>query len=124
MSTPHRLGRLGERLAARHLERAGLRVIARNWRPDGRLGVRGEIDLVCREGGTLVVCEVKTRRGRGAGHPLEAIHPRKTAQLRRLAGAYLAGCAVAVDAVRVDAVAVWWPEANAPATVEHARGVG
>ncbi len=124
MTTRQRLGRLGERLAARHLERSGLVVLDRNWRPEPGLGLRGELDLVCREGATLVVCEVKARRGRGAGHPLEALHARKAAQLRRLALAYLTSRGIPAGAVRVDAVAVWWPDAGASATVEHARGVG
>ena len=51
------LGDYGERLAARHLGAAGLEVLARNWRCE-----LGEIDLVLREGTTLVVCEVEQPR--------------------------------------------------------------
>ena len=50
------LGRYGENLAARHLSDAGLRVLERNWRCR-----EGEIDIVARDGRTLVFCEVKTR---------------------------------------------------------------
>ncbi len=53
----HSLGRLGERLAAEHLERLGYRVVARNYRTRF-----GELDLVVTDEEVLVFCEVKTRR--------------------------------------------------------------
>jgi putative endonuclease len=49
-------GRLWESRAATHLERHGLTVVARGYRC--RLG---EIDLVCRDDGTLVIVEVRAR---------------------------------------------------------------
>ena len=58
------LGRRGETLAARHLTSLGMRVLARNWRCPG-----GELDLVLRQGSTLIACEVKTRSGTGFGDP-------------------------------------------------------
>ena len=50
------LGRKGERAAERLLRRAGLTILARNWRAAG-----GELDLAALEGDTLVFVEVKTR---------------------------------------------------------------
>jgi putative endonuclease len=47
-----RLGKLGERAAARHLERAGYRIVERNYRTR-----EGEIDLIARNGVTLVFCD-------------------------------------------------------------------
>jgi putative endonuclease len=85
------LGRLGERLAAEHLERLGYAIVARNHRTR-----YGEIDVVACDGSTLVFCEVKTRRGRG--DPWDALHPAKQAQVRRMARAYLAD---AIDRPRV-----------------------
>src|SRR5690606_4685295 len=73
MDAPHlRLGRLGEAIAVRHLEGAGLEVVARNWRCSDP-SLRGEIDLVARDGRVLVVCEVKTRRRAAPGEPLVAV---------------------------------------------------
>ena len=66
------LGAYGEELAARHLRERGLVVLDRNWRCP-----LGEIDLVLRDGDTLVVCEVKTRSGVGYGTPHEAVTPAK-----------------------------------------------
>jgi hypothetical protein len=55
-------GREAEERAARHLERCGQRVVERNFRVRG-----GEIDLICRDGKTLVFVEVRLR-GRGEHH--------------------------------------------------------
>jgi putative endonuclease len=79
------LGRLGEEAALRRYLRAGYRPVARNWRC--RIG---EIDLILERGGTLVVCEVKARRGPGLGAPFEAVHRRKQQKLRLLAESFLA----------------------------------
>lgn len=51
-------GRRSERLAARHLRRVGLDIVARNVR-----GGRDEIDLVARDGGVVAVVEVRRRQG-------------------------------------------------------------
>lgn len=120
MTTRARLGRIGEQLAVRHLERAGYVVVARNWRcaqPD----VRGELDVLARDGDTLVVCEVKTRRNADTGGPLAAVTPAKLAQLRRLAAAYLAEVGPAVAQIRFDIVGVSW-ERGRP-VLDHLRGV-
>jgi putative endonuclease len=76
------LGRLGERLAAEHLERLGYTIVARNHRTR-----HGEIDLIATRDGALVFVEVKARRGRG--QPWDALHDAKRAQVRRMARAYL-----------------------------------
>jgi putative endonuclease len=98
-----RVGAAGERLAARWYESNGFEVVARNWRC-----AAGEIDLVCRRGPLLVVCEVKTRRSDRFGTPAEAVTPSKQRRLRRLAGAYLAqmGGRRGVNEVRIDVAAV------------------
>lgn len=124
MTTRARLGRLGEEAAARHLESRGLQVVARNWRPR-TAGLYGELDLVAVECAVVVVCEVKTRRGTGAGHPLEAITAVKVARLRRLAGAFLAEAdRLAGRQVRVDAIAVCWPEPGGDPEIDHVEAIG
>ncbi len=78
------LGLSGEAAAATWYLESGYEVLQRNWRC--RLG---EIDLVCRRGRVLVVCEVKTRTSDRLGSPLEAVTATKQRRLRRLAAAYL-----------------------------------
>ncbi len=56
----------------------------RNWRSRS-----GEIDLVVRQGRTLVFSEVKTRSGRAFGEPFEAVTAAKQSRLRRLAAEWL-----------------------------------
>ena len=102
-------GELGEELAAVHLERThGLTIIARNWRfSAGEL--RGELDVLAHDqaGGLLVVCEVKARRdAQRFGGALSAISPRKRAQVRRLAAAYLRETTVTARQVRLDVIAI------------------
>jgi putative endonuclease len=111
------VGRYGEDVAARHLAAAGMQVLARNWRCD-----LGEIDLVAQDGPTLVVCEVKTRRGLDYGTPLEAVTARKMSRLRRLAARWLAESGQRPPQVRIDVVSVLMRERGA-AVVEHLRGV-
>jgi putative endonuclease len=77
------LGRWGEELAAQHLMAKGYQMVARNWRC-----VTGELDLVVREGGSLVFVEVRARRGRALGTPEESITLAKQARLIDLAAAY------------------------------------
>jgi putative endonuclease len=79
-----RLGRWGENVATIHLEATGYVILTRNWR-----GVGGEIDLVARDGETVVFVEVKTRRGRDFGAPEEALTPRKAEKLVSLGQQYM-----------------------------------
>lgn len=117
-----RTGSIGEQLAVRHLEHAGMVILDRNWRCASG-DVRGEIDIVARDGSTLVICEVKARRGGAAGTPLEAITPRKVAQLRRLAAMWLAQSGLGARHVRLDAVGIAWPAAGGDADIVHVRGI-
>lgn len=113
----HALGRYGEQVAATHLESLGMTVIERNW-----TSRYGEIDIVARDGTTLVVCEVKTRTGRAYGTPLEAVTSHKAARLRRLAAHWLQVHDLEPPALRIDVVAVTVPRRGA-AQVERISGV-
>jgi putative endonuclease len=76
---PRRPGRAARR---EHLERLGYEVVARNHRTR-----YGEIDLVVADARSLVIVEVKSRRGRG--NPWDALDERKRRQVRRMGIAYL-----------------------------------
>lgn len=118
-----RLGRRGEDVAAAYLTALGWRILARNWCPADRT-VRGEIDLVAADRSQLVVCEVKTRSGAGAGVPVAAVTPRKLAQLRRLAVAWLAEHPGVHPTVRFDVIGLLWPPSATAPTIDHRRAVG
>ncbi len=108
------LGNAGERLAARHLRRLGMRILHRQYRTP-----MGEIDLIAQDGQTLVFVEVKTRRGISAGLPAEAVDRRKQAQLTRLALVFLKKHRLLDRPARFDVVAIVWPEAGGRPQVTH-----
>jgi putative endonuclease len=113
--TLNELGGHGERIAVAYLTDRGLRVLDRNWRCR-----EGELDIVAREGNALVFCEVKTRRGTGYGHPIEAVTPTKQRRLRLLAQRWLAAHDEHAPDLRFDVVWVLMrPER--PALVTHLR---
>lgn len=110
-----------------------MEVLHRNWRCQVD-DLRGEIDLVARDGDEIVFCEVKTRRVATPAGPLESVTPAKLARLRRLAGAWVAEQAAAglddrgrrasrAARVRIDAVGVHWPQGGGRAVITHLRGV-
>ena len=91
---PHfELGRLGEALAIEHLERAGYRIVAANFRlPIGRntrdVMVNAEIDVVAYDGPTLCFIEVKTRASDDFAPPQVNVDLRKRRQIARAARGY------------------------------------
>ena len=105
-------GAWGEELALRYLERRGYRLVERNYRTR-----YGELDLVLREGDTLVFVEVKLRRTTGFGDPLEAVTPHKQAKIRSLAEHYLLNREPPFDTVRFDVVGILL--GKGPPRVQH-----
>ena len=78
-------GRQAEDLAARFLEKKKLRIIARNYRCRG-----GEIDLVCRDGATLVFVEVRLRSDPRFGGAAASVTVAKQGRIALAAQHYLA----------------------------------
>lgn len=111
-----RLGTYGEQLAAQHLVQAGMVLLDRNWRGSG-----GELDLVLRDGRTLVICEVKTRSSTAFGSPLEGVTPAKAARLRRLAGQWMTAHGLRVPDVRIDLVGILRTAGSLE--IEHVKAV-
>jgi len=97
------IGRRGEDLAHRFLERMGYRVVARNYRAPGRAG---EIDLIAWDGETLVMVEVKTLTTTEYSSPERAIDPHKLRSLFDTAASYRRRAGLGWDRVRFDTVSV------------------
>ena len=96
------IGDLAEGLAARFLEQQGLKVLTRNFRCRG-----GEIDLICRNGRTLVFVEVRLRRNSAFGGAAESITNSKQRRIILAAQHYLAAnvkteCACRFDCILLD----------------------
>jgi putative endonuclease len=96
-------GEIGEALAADYLSRSGYRIVARNYRCRF-----GEIDIVAREGDTLVFVEVKSRRSGAYGDPLLAVGHSKQKKISRIALHYLSEKGLGQCPARFDVVAVQW----------------
>lgn len=79
-----RAGQEAEHLACQHLQAAGLKLVERNFHT--RLG---EIDLIMRQGDTLVFIEVRSRRSSRYGGAAASVDARKQLRLRRTAEQYL-----------------------------------
>ncbi|QSB06216.1 YraN family protein [Natronoglycomyces albus] len=95
--SPFELGVIGERFAADHLRRDGIRILECNWRE-----AAGEIDLIARHRDTIVFCEVKTRRSLKYGPPSAAIDAAKASQLVALAQLWLKDRATFDQPWRID----------------------
>jgi len=96
------LGDRGENMAAKYLRNHGFKIIARNFKC-----MMGEIDIVAREGKTLVFVEVKTRTADDPT-PEEQVNATKQHQITKVAKFYLSRYGVQ-PAARFDVVAVVWP---------------
>jgi len=79
------VGSRGEELAAAFLQRIGFSIVERNFRCKG-----GEIDIVAKDGNTLVFIEVKSRKTVSYGVPQLAVTPFKQRQISKAALTWLA----------------------------------
>lgn len=95
------VGAAGEAAAVAHLESLGWRILATDWRC--RLG---QADVIAADGDTVVLVEVKARRGTAFGLPQEAVDARKQRRLRTLLEAYLASTGRRAASCRIDVVAL------------------
>lgn len=73
-------GKTGEDLACAELERRGYAIVARRYRERG-----GELDIIARDGPTLVFVEVKARDGRAFGDAGEAVTALKRRRIAQIA---------------------------------------
>jgi len=118
------LGREGERIVARELERGGWQIVARNARVKG---IRGELDVIALDGRTLVVVEVKTGRACARSGPvsmLEMVGPKKQRKLRALASAWLRAHRTELpplQGIRIDVVGLRLDHANRVASWDHIK---
>ena len=114
------IGSLGEQLAVEHLQSAGLRVLARNWRCR-----YGELDVIAADDAAriLIFVEVKTRTSDQFGGVAQAVTPEKVRRLRRLAGLWLAAQDEHWAAVRIDVIGVRIGRQRTP-EISHLQGVG
>lgn len=91
-------GAAAEDLALLYLQKNGLQMVTRNWRCRG-----GELDLVMRDGETLVIAEVRKRSSNAFGGAAASIDARKRERIIQSAQRFLMEHAKFSDApVRFD----------------------
>jgi putative endonuclease len=117
-----RIGRAAEDLVADRLTRTGWEIVERNARTRF-----GELDIVARDGRTLVFVEVKAGRAGsvyGPERPVLSVDRRKQQRVRRLATAWMGERRDApyYAEIRFDAVGVTFDCADRAVDVEHIRG--
>lgn len=95
------LGKLGEDVACRELERRGYAIVARRYRTRF-----GEIDIVGERNRTVIFVEVKARRSSRYGDAAEAVGPRKQRRVAAMALDYLARTRQLQAPCRFDVVAI------------------
>ncbi|MFA6172425.1 MAG: YraN family protein [Kiritimatiellales bacterium] len=96
-----RTGRRGEKQAEQFLKKNGLEIIARNVRAGC-----DELDLIARQGDTLVFVEVKTRTNEDFGRPIAAVNHAKRRKLSRAAISFLKKHKLHPPHIRFDVVEV------------------
>jgi putative endonuclease len=111
-------GTAAELAAERYLKGRGLRPLARDVRLKN-----GQVDLMMLDGKTVVVVEVKARRGHAYGLPQEAVDRRKMERLRRLAQIFHALNPELGPDLRIDVVAVDLDASGRPRRCHHIAGV-
>jgi putative endonuclease len=110
------VGRRGEEAARAFLSRRGIRILTENF-----VCAAGEIDLIGRDGGTLVFIEVKTRTSDAFGPPHLAVHRRKQRQIIRAAQWYLAEQGTPEVSCRFDVLALAFPKEGGAPRVDWVR---
>ena len=94
-------GKIGEDLACAELERRGYAILARRYRRRG-----GELDIVARDGATIVFVEVKSREARDYGDAAEAVTAVKRRRMMQLAVDYVSRSGLHNCPCRFDVVSV------------------
>ncbi|MCK5271844.1 MAG: YraN family protein [Sedimentisphaerales bacterium] len=103
------LGRRGEKLARKFLQKQGYRLLQSNYNTVG-----GEIDLVMRDDNTIVFVEVKTRRSEKFATAESAVNYRKQKHLISAARKFINTYRFNDHPCRFDVVAIVAPENGKP----------
>jgi len=102
------MGDRGENVAARFLRNHGYKIIVRNFKCP-----LGEVDIIARDGKTLVFCEVKTRTYDDPT-PEDQVNETKRHQITKTAKLYLTRYGFPQPPARFDVIAVVWPNGREP----------
>ena len=111
-----RAARAGERIAEELLRLRGFEILDRNVRSG-----RGEIDLIARDGDTVVFVEVKLRTGGDLAAPLVAVNWKKRLDVERAATRWHQSRGLTERPIRFDVVGITWERDGSRLRAEHVR---
>ncbi|WP_420570832.1 YraN family protein [Kordia sp.] len=111
MAAHNDLGIEGEKLAVKHLQKAGYKIVETNYRFQ-----KAEVDIIARKENILAVVEVKTRTSTDFGNPEEFVSQKKIKLLVSATDNYINESDLDVD-VRFDIVSVVLTEKDI--TISH-----
>ena len=114
MASHNELGKWGEDIAANYLEHQGYTIIERDWKSGHR-----DLDIIAREGDTVVFVEVKTRRNRQFADPEIAVDYQKIRHLQQAATHYIKYRHIDND-IRFDIITVVGTMNETP-SIEHIK---
>jgi len=101
------LGKKGEEIALKILKNKGYSIICKNFR-----GRYGEIDIIAKDGDTLVFIEVKARRTLKYGEPEEAVDLRKIDKIKKLIDYFLLVNPVSHKEQRIEVISLKFDNAK------------
>jgi putative endonuclease len=108
------LGLRGEEIACAYLEKKKYAIVTRRFRM-----FHGEIDIVARDGTTLVFVEVKARADESFGRPEDSVTPGKQRQIRKIARGYLVENPLGNAACRFDVISILFGDDGSGYRLEH-----
>ncbi|MCK5471718.1 YraN family protein [Candidatus Gracilibacteria bacterium] len=94
-------GNTGEQIAERFLRSRGLEILAKNFHAR-----EGEVDIVARDGETIIFVEVKARRNQKFGSAIESVDERKLEKIAAAGERFLQKNSLENSAWRVDVIAI------------------
>ena len=112
----HEIGKIGEDIAVRYLEKLGYIIIERNF-----IANQGEIDIIAKDKQEIVFIEVKTRTSMHFGRPVEAVNELKQKHLISTVKYYLYFKHLENEFVRIDVIEVYLKKNNA--RINHIKQV-
>ena len=116
MAAHNELGKWGEDLATTYLEQKGYTIMERD-----RKSGRRDIDIIARDGNTIVFVEVKTRRSSVFGEPEEAIDFHKLQNLQQAINHYVKYKRIQ-QPIRFDIISIVGTTGNTP-DIRHIQDV-
>lgn len=110
------LGAAGEKIAVEYLKKMNYKILTTNF----HYSKMAELDIVAKDGDTIVFVEVKTRTTLNYGHPLESVGRKKLMNIFQAGLYYLKQTDEKYRRYRIDVISILNPEAP---RIEHLKNV-